>query len=112
MLSFLCYDNGNEKSLVIWSFWKTFKKILETILISRLYEHSQNLPEVEGDSLPQGKDPRVKCPHPPTLNRHVCYDKREWEEPGYLKFLKALQEDTGNNFSYLIPMNSIRIDLW
>ena len=25
--------------------------------------------------------------------------------PGYLKFLKALQEDTGNNFSYLVPMD-------
>ena len=53
----LCYDKGNEKSLVIWSFWKPFKKILETILVSCLYEHSQNLPEVEGDSLPQGKVP-------------------------------------------------------
>ena len=29
MLSFLCYDKGNEKSLVIWSFWKPFKRILE-----------------------------------------------------------------------------------
>ena len=106
----LCYDKGNKKSLVIWSFWKPFKKILEIILISRLYEHSQNLPEIEGDSLPKEK----VSPSPPThhLNPHVCYDKREWDEPGYFKFLKALQVDTGNNFSYIFSMNRVRIDLW
>ena len=49
--------------LVIWSFWKPFKKILETILVSRLYEQSQNLPEVGGDSLPPGK----VTPPPSTL---------------------------------------------
>ena len=26
-----------------------------------------------------------------------------------MKFLKALQEDTGNNFSYLVPWNTVRI---
>ena len=31
MLSVLCYDKGIEKSLVIWSFWMPFKRILETI---------------------------------------------------------------------------------
>ena len=36
MLSFLCYDKGIEKSLVIWSFWKFFKRILETIYCSYL----------------------------------------------------------------------------
>ena len=109
MLSFLCYDKGNKKSLVIWSFWKPFKKILETILMSRHYEHSQNLPEVEGDSLPWGK---VSPPSQPlcTLS-FLCNDKRNWEEPGHLKFLNALQEDTGNNFSYLIPMHTVRIYL-
>ena len=29
-----------------------------------------------------------------------------------LKFLKALQEDTGNNFSYLVSMNIVNICLW
>ena len=29
--------------------------------------------------------------------------------PEYLKFLKALQADTGNNFSYLVSMNIVRI---
>ena len=37
----------------------------------------------------------------------LCSDQRDWEEPGHLKFLNALQEDTGNNFSYLIPMNIV-----
>ena len=60
---------------------------------------------VEGDTLTWGK-----VSHP--LNPHVCYDKKEWEEPGYLKGLKALQEDTRNNFSYLVPMNRVGIDLW
>ena len=41
----------------------------------------------------------------------LCYDKRDSEEPSYLKFLNALQEDTGNNFSYLIPMNIVNICL-
>ena len=27
----LCYDKGNEKSLVIWSFWKPLKRLLGTI---------------------------------------------------------------------------------
>ena len=33
-------------------------------LLSRIYEHRQNLPVVEGDSLPQGK---VSLAPPPTL---------------------------------------------
>ena len=41
-----------------------------------------------------------------------CYDKRDWEEPSYLKFLKALQEDTGNIFSYLVSVNIVNICLW
>ena len=64
--------------------------------------------------------PRVKWPpalplHPPPPNKNLMYafsyDKRDWEEPGYLKFLKALQEDTGNNFSYLVPVDTARIYL-
>ena len=38
----------------------------------------------------------------------LCKDQRDWEEPGHLKFLNALQEDAGNNFSYLIPMNIVK----
>ena len=44
MFSFLCYNKyskGNEKSLVIRSFWKPFKRILEIILISHSYEQSE-----------------------------------------------------------------------
>ena len=42
MLLFLFYDKGIEKSLVMWSFWKPFKKILETIsLISSLWTQSE-----------------------------------------------------------------------
>ena len=37
----------------------------------------------------------------------LCNDQRGLEEPGHLKFLNALQEDTGNNFSYLVPMNIV-----
>ena len=56
--------------------------------------------------------PGVICP--PSLNPHVCFHfyvliKGLIIRPGYLKFLKALHEDTGNNFSYLIPMNTVRI---
>ena len=40
-----------------------------------------------------------------------CYDKKDWEEPCYLKFLKALQEDTGNIFSYLVSVNIVNICL-
>ena len=40
-----------------------------------------------------------------------CYDKRNWEEPSYLKFLKALQEYTGNIFSYLVSVNIVNICL-
>ena len=29
----------------------------------------------------------------------------------YLKLLKALQEDTGNNTSYLVPMNTVSQNL-
>ena len=68
MLSILCYDKGNEKSLVIWSFWKPFKRILEIILISRLCEHSQNLPAVGGDSLPRGKVSTCPQQHSCTLS--------------------------------------------
>ena len=41
-----------------------------------------------------------------------CYDKRDWEEPSYLKFLKALQEYPGNIFSYLVSVNIVNICLW
>ena len=39
----------------------------------------------------------------------LCNDQRDGEEPGHLKFLNALQEETGNNFSYLIPMNLVNL---
>ena len=37
----------------------------------------------------------------------LCNDQRDSEESGHLKFLNALQEDVGNNFSYLVPMNIV-----
>ena len=51
--------------------------------------------------------PGVKCPYPqPSCMLSFLYnDQRDWEEPGHLKFLNALQEDIENNFSYLVPMN-------
>ena len=55
-----------------------------------------------GDNLPLGKVA------PPPLNPHVCFHFYVMiKEPGYLKFLNALQEDTGNSFSYLVPMNIV-----
>ena len=42
----------------------------------------------------------------------LCNDQRDWEEPGHLKFLNALQEDAGNNFSYLVPMNIVNRKLF
>ena len=51
----------------------------------------------------------VKCPPPSTLMYAFIFrnDKRDWEGPGHLKFLNTLQEDTENNFSYLVPMNIV-----
>ena len=116
MLSFLCYDKGNEKSLVIWSVWKPFKRYWKQFHISHPYEQNQNLAVVERDTLPQGKVSPPPSPLPSCINvscmpAFLCYGKSDWEEPGYLKFLKALQEDTGNNFSYLVPMNIVNICL-
>ena len=83
-------------------YWKQF-------LLSRLYKQSQNLLVVEGDTLPQGKvsAPAPPPPPPSCMLSFLCYDKSDWEGPGYFKFLKALQEDTGNNFFYLVPMNIV-----
>ena len=56
----------------------------------------------------------VKCPPAPQSScmlSFLCNDKRSWEEPGHLKFLNAFQEDTGNSFSYLVPMHTVRIYL-
>ena len=111
MLSFLCYAKGNEKTLVIWSVWKPFKRILETI---SHYLVSVNIVNIclwlgGGDNLSRGKS--VPPPQPSCMLSFLCNDKRDWEEPGHLKFLNALQEDTGNSFSYLVPMNTVRIYL-
>ena len=62
------------------------------------------------DSLPGGK---VSPPLPTLIcSLILCYDKRDWEEPSYMKFLKALQEYTGNIFSYLVSVNIVNICLW
>ena len=55
--------------------------------------------------------PGVKCPtlpQPLCMLSLLCNDQRDREEPGHLKFPIALQEDAGNNVSYLIPMNLVR----
>ena len=51
------------------------------------------------DSLPRGK----VSPTPSTL----MYASFLYNDQRDLKFLNALQEDTGNNFSYLVPMNIV-----
>ena len=48
-------------------------------------------------------------PQPSCMLSFLCNDQKDWEEPGHLKFLNALQEDTGNNFSYLVPMNIVNL---
>ena len=79
MLSFLCYDKEIEKSLVIESFWKPFKKVLETIspisslCTVRIYmQHT-------GDTLPHGKvsppPPPQKKKKPSCMLSFLCYDK-------------------------------------
>ena len=86
-------------------YWKQF-------LLSHPFEHSQNLHAAEGDILPRGKLPPP--PRPP-LKPHVCFHfyviikglRRAWLS----EVLKAFQEDTGNNFSYLVSMNKVRIYL-
>ena len=57
------------------------------------------------DNLPQGKV--SPPPQPSCMLSFLCNDQRDWEEPGPLKFLNALQEETGINFSYLVPMNLV-----
>ena len=79
---------GIEKSLVIWSFWMHFKRILKTISHLVPMTRSEYTCGRGGHSF-------------------LCDDQKEWEEPGHLKFLNALQEDAGNNFSYLVPVNIV-----
>ena len=55
MLSFLCYNKGIEKSLVIRSSVSPSRGYWKQFLLPRLYEHSQNLPAVEWDTLPRRK---------------------------------------------------------
>ena len=97
---------GIEKSLVIWSFWMPFKRLLETIShISSLWTQSI-MGEGEGGPICPG----VKCPlhpQPSCMLSFLCNDQKDWEEPGHLKFLNALQEDTEKNFSYLVLMNIV-----
>ena len=57
------------------------------------------------DNLPRGK---VSPPQPSCMLSLLCNDQRDSEEPGHLKFPIALQEDAGNNVSYLVPMNIVR----
>ena len=59
-----------------------------------------------GYNLPRGKvfpPPQLSC-----MLSFLCNNQRDCEEPGYLKLLNALQEDAGNNFSYLVPMNKVK----
>ena len=112
MLSFLCYAVNYHCLRRAWLFeiseslsrgyWKQF-------LLSRPYEHSQNLHAAEGDTLPRGKVP-------PPLNPHVCFHfyvmikglRRVWlfevsESPsrGYRKqfLLSRLYEHPGGKVS-------------
>ena len=90
MYSFICcMIKGIEKSLVFEvseshsrGYWKQF-------LLSHPYEHSQYLPAVQGDSVPP--------PHMYHVHFHFYVMIKGMEEPGYLKILKALQEDNGTN---------------
>ena len=54
-----------------------------------------------GDNLPLGKV--SPPPQPSCMLSFLCNDQRDLEEPCHLKSLIALQEDAGNNFSYLVP---------
>ena len=148
---------GIEKSLVIWSFWMPFKRILKTISrISSLWTKSMEGGTIyPGVKSPPSPPPQPSCmlpflcndqrdweepghlkflnalqeslkksigrggggqstpglsvppPQPSCMLSFLCNDQRDWEEPGHLKFLNAFQEDTENNFSYLVPMNIV-----
>ena len=57
-----------------------------------------------GYNVPRGK----VSPPPSNLSLSLlCNDQRDWEEPDHLKFLNALPEDAGNNFSYVVPINIV-----
>ena len=71
-----------------------------------------NKGEGAGDNLPQGKVSHPPHPHSLCMISFLCNDQRDWEEPGHLKFLNALQEDAGNNFSYLVPINIVNSGVW
>ena len=104
MLSFSCNDKRDWEEPGHFKFLNALQEGVGNNLISHPYEHSQNLPVVEGGMgtlyiVNSGGGgwtiyPMVKCP---PLNPHVCNDKRDWEEPGHFKFLNALQEGAGNN---------------
>ena len=95
---------GIEKSLVIFSFLnalqedagKKFSYLVPMNIVSRV-----------GGTL----YPALKCPHPPhtqptCILSFLCNDQRDWEQPGHLKFLNALQEDARNNFTYFAYAHS------
>ena len=58
------------------------------------------------DNLPRGKV-SPPLPQPLCMLSLLGNDQRDREKPGHLKFPIALQEDAGNNVSYLIPMNLV-----
>ena len=105
MLSFLCNDQRDWKEPGHLKF------------LNALQEHAGNnfsyLVSVNivnggggGGNLPQGKVP-PPLTQPSSMLSFLCNDQRDWEGPGHLKFLNALQEHAGNNFSYLVSVNIV-----
>ena len=71
---------------------------------NNFYLVPMNIVNRVGGNLPWGKV------SPPPLNPHDVYDvcfHFYVMIKGHLKFLNALREDAGNNFSYLVPMNIV-----
>ena len=66
-----------------------------------------NIDSRGGGNLSRGKVFPPPKKNPSCILSFLCNDQRDLEEPGHLKFLNALQEDAGNNFSYLVRMNIV-----
>ena len=108
MLSFfMLWHRDWEDSLVIWSFWKPFKRILEPFLLSRPPEHRQNLPAAAGDTLPRGEvssTPQPSC----ILSFFMIKGLRTaW----LFEFSESPSRGYWKQFSYLILLNTVWIYL-
>ena len=104
MLSFLCNDKRDGEEPGHLKFLNALEEDTENNFSYLVPMNIANGVCVGGGTIYPG----VMCLplQPSCILSFLCNDQKDWEEPGHLKFLNALQEDVGNNF-YLVPMNIV-----